>query len=92
MKTTLSSVIALLLGLASLAPQSAVAMPLADNPCGLPDPEQYVREPICTDVSCVPAKEVRAQQVEQAAKCEFQRAQYPGLGLSPPTPAPAQPQ
>lgn len=91
MKTTLCSVIALLLGLASVASQSAGATPLADNPCGLPDPEQYVREPICGDLSCVPAKEARAQQVEQAAKCEFQRAQYPGLGLAPPTRAPAQP-
>ncbi|WP_176317927.1 hypothetical protein [Burkholderia vietnamiensis] len=82
-----------LFAVVSLAATVAHAMPLVDNPCGLPDPEQYVREPICTDLSCVPVKEARAKQVEAAAKCEFERAQYPGLGLAPPPaaalPAPA---
>lgn len=72
-----------------LATTVAHATALADNPCGLPDPEQYAHEPVCTDLSCVPAKQARAQQVEAAAKCEFERLQYPGLGLAPPTPAPA---
>lgn len=84
MKSTRSRPITFLLSLASLTSQSAGATPLADNPCGLPDPEEYVHEPICTDLSCVPAKQARAKQVEAAAKCEFDRLQYPGLGLAPP--------
>ncbi len=85
MTSTRSSLIAFLLSVASLTSQSTGATPLADNPCGLPDPEQYVREPICTDLSCVPVKQAEAKQVEAAAKCEFERLQYPGASSAPPT-------
>lgn len=66
------------------------ATALEDNPCNLPDPNEYVHEPICTNLGCVPLKQVRAKQVEEAAKCNFERLQPPGAGLAPPTPAPAQ--
>jgi hypothetical protein len=68
----------------SLAVPVAHATALADNPCGLPDPQEYIREPICTNLSCVPTKEARAKEVEAAAKCEFERLQPPGAGLAPP--------
>lgn len=89
MKSTRSGLIALLLGLASLTSQTAGATPLADNPCGVPDPQVLAHEPVCTNLSCVPSRQARAQQVEQAVKCEFERLQYPGASLAPPTTPPA---
>ncbi|CAB3805337.1 hypothetical protein LMG28614_06186 [Paraburkholderia ultramafica] len=62
----------------------AQAAPLADNPCGVPDAEALARQPVCTDLSCVPSRNVQSERAIGASKCEFERLQPPALGLAPP--------
>lgn len=64
--------------------RTSLAVPLTDNPCGVPDPDTLTHEPVCTDLSCVPSRMAHAKQVDQASKCEFERLQPSARGLAPP--------
>jgi len=82
MKMKQRVVLALALGFSLCG--TSLAVPLSDNPCGVPDPDTLAHEPACTDVSCVPSRMAQAKQVDQKSKCEFERLQPPALGLAPP--------
>lgn len=63
---------------------TSLAVPVSDNPCGVPDPDTLAHEPVCTDLSCVPSIMAQAKQVDHESKCEFERPQRLALRLAPP--------